>query len=201
MKPALGAMMLLASLPAAGLRAQAPEAIPFAPVGLFIARIEEGARIFTPVRLLPMEHPEALGHQFPTVLQLHGTEFPVLIWLGEQAGFRLWATLQRYPAEPDSSWPYQGFRQPPDSDQLRAARIVHRPDATAPLPGLRAVLYFSRAPVAFLVDTRPLSLKARGMKTPTTMGLDLSRADFLQGLQKAGQEVPPLGLAAVVYDP
>jgi hypothetical protein len=39
--------------------------------GIFIGKIEEGARIFTPVRLLPFGHPEALNHEFPTETQLY----------------------------------------------------------------------------------------------------------------------------------
>src|SRR5512140_2920330 len=81
--------------------------------GIFIGAIEEGARIFTPVRLLPFDHPEALGHQFPTVLQLHRDEDRLLILLGQHAGLRLSATLQRYPKQPDTVWPYANFQSPP----------------------------------------------------------------------------------------
>ena len=87
------------------------EGRPFLPVGVFIAPIEEGARIFTPVRLLPFDHPEALGHEFPNALQLHGTEFDTLVLLGSHAGLGLAATLQRYPRQPDAAWPYPGFDQ------------------------------------------------------------------------------------------
>jgi hypothetical protein len=44
------------------------------PIGIFLGRIEEGARISTPVRLLPFDHHESDGHQFPNALRLYGTE-------------------------------------------------------------------------------------------------------------------------------
>lgn len=163
---------------------------PYLPVGLFIGAIEEGARIFTPVRLLPFDHPESLRHEFPTVLQLRGNEFPMLIWLGERAGLKLRPTLQRYPAEPRRSWPYPAFRMPPDSTTLRCATVVRYPRADAPLPGLRAVLYDNRELVAFIVDTRGISLAERGMDRPTSMGLDVSRAQLLEAIATSA---PPAG--------
>jgi hypothetical protein len=84
---------------------------PFLPVGVFIAPIEEGARIFTPVRLLPFDHPEAYGHEFPNALQLRGSEFDAIVLVGEHAGLRLSATHQRYPEQPDPTWPFEGFEQ------------------------------------------------------------------------------------------
>jgi len=163
--------------------------------------VEEGARIFTPARLLPKDHPESMGHDFPTVLQLHGSEFPALLWLGNQAGMHLWATLQRYPTEPSPTWPYPDFAQPPDTAQLRVTPVVHRPNAEAPLPGLRAALFGNRSPILFIVDTRGLTLAERGMKQPTTMGLDVTRAAFLAALGRAGAMAPAEGLGAVIFDP
>ncbi len=170
----------------------------YLPVGLFIASIEEGARIFTPVRLLPFGHPEALTHQFPTVLQLHAGEYDLLVLLGRAAGYGLSATLQRYPAQPDSSWPYAGYQKPP-ADSFRAAVVVHRPVSDSPLPGLRAVALLDRVPLAFIVDTRSLSLADRGMKQATTMGLDITRVQFLDALERASAEAPPTGPAIVVF--
>lgn len=170
----------------------------YVPVGLFIASIEEGARIFTPVRLLPFGHPEALTHQFPTVLQLHAGEFDLLVLLGRQAGYGLWATLERYPTQPDSSWPYAGFQKPP-ADSFRTAAVVRRPASDSPLPGLRAVALLDRAPLAFIVDTRSLTLAQRGMKQATTMGLDITRAQFLDALNRAAAETPSIGPAIVVF--
>jgi hypothetical protein len=182
--------------------AQAPAAPgkPYLTVGLFFGRIEEGARIFTPVRLLPFGDPEGGTHQFPTLQQLHGTEFAALVWLGNQAGLRLGTTLQRYPTEPSADWPYPAFAPPPDSISLRAAVIARRPAGATPLPGLRAVLYDARQPILFLVDTRALTLAQRGMRGATAMGLDIARADLLRALEQAADAAPPRGLWAVIYE-
>jgi hypothetical protein len=182
----------------APLAAQTSE--PCVPVGLFFASIEEGARIFTPVRLLPFGHPEALTHEFPTVLQLHRGELELLVTLGRAAGYGLAATLQRYPTQPDSSWPYTGFRSPP-ADTFAAAPQIHRPRANAPVPGLRAVALFDATPLAFLVDTRGLSLAERGMAHGTTMGLDLTRHQLLVGLEQAAAGTPAHGPAIVLFGP
>jgi hypothetical protein len=196
-------MLLLACtvLGASGLRAQNPEASQrYVTTGIFIASIEEGARIFTPVRLLPFGHPEALQHQFPTVQQLHGGEDQVLIAIGQAAGLRLTATLQRYPTQPDSLWPYAPFEPPPVA-AVRAAPMMTRGGAEAPLPGLRAVAFIDRFPLSFIVDTRGLSLASRRMQGPTTMGLDISRADFVAALTAAAQLVPEHGAAILVFHP
>lgn len=177
----------------------ADQAKPYLPIGLFLGRIEEGARIFTPVRLLPFEHPEALGHEFPTVLQLHAHEFPALLWLGHRAGLRLRATLQRYPTEPSADWPYPDFSPPPDTTALGPAPVERRDPTEAPLPGLLAVLYHDRHPVLFLVDTRALTLEQRNMRAPTTMGLDLTRAEFLAALERARHLAPADGFGAVLF--
>jgi hypothetical protein len=167
--------------------AQPPAPPRYLTTGLFIASIEEGARIFTPARLLPLDHPEALGHQFPTVLQLHGGEDQVLLAIGQAAGLRLAATLQRYPTEPDTLWPYAPFAPPPVA-AIRAAPLI-----------TRAAADVDRFPVSFIVDTRGLSLADRHMRQPTTMGLDLSRAEFLDALTRAAQSAPPSGAAVIVY--
>jgi hypothetical protein len=171
---------------------------PYLPVGVFIAPIEEGARIFTPVRLLPFDHPEALRHEFPNALQLRGSEFETLVLLGGHGGLGLAATLQRYPAQPDASWPYDGFSQPP-LEALRKAAVVRRSDADAPLPGLKVVGFYNGALVAFIVDTRGLSLKARRMTRPSTMGLDITRAEFLAAVQKAAAQLSAGEGTIVVY--
>ena len=168
------------------------------PIGIFLGNIEEGARIFTPVRLLPFEHPEAEGHQFPNALQLYSTEPALLIWLGRQAGYGLRATLMRYPKEPSPARPYVGF-SPPDTSVLHSANIVHRPAVDAELAGLRAVLFIDKKPVCFIVDTRNLSLKERGMTAPTTMGLDINRSDFVTALAKAARFVEGQRVGAVVF--
>ena len=178
--------------------AQQPATKPVVPIGIFIGSIEEGARIFTPVRLLPFDHPEAQGHQFPNALQLYGTELNVLLWLGQQAGYKLWATLTRYPKAPSPDWPYGEFSQP-DTAHLRSLECIMRPASDAPIMGLRAVLFQNQAPVAFIVDTRNLTLKERGMGRATSMGLDISRADFLKGLRKADPYPESHSAFAVIF--
>lgn len=166
--------------------------------GLFIASIEEGARIFTPVRLLPFDHPESLGHQFPTVQQLHRGEDQVLLALGEAAGLRLGATLERYPTQPDTVWPYAPFIPPPAAE-IRGASVIAKPAQDAPLPGLRALALIDRFPIAFIVDTRGLSLADRHMGRPTSMGLDVTRAEFLAAIARAARTAPAAGAAVLVY--
>ena len=201
MRAPLMRIILLAALAEAGVTpVTAQVEKPYLTVGLFLGRIEEGARIFTPARLLPLDHPEALGHDFPTVQQLHGTEFPTLLWLGSRTGLDLRATLQRYPVEPSPDWPYPGFRPPPDTTRLQRAVVVHRPRSDGTLPGLRAVLYDGGVPVLFIVDTRNLTLAERGMKAATTMGLDIGRREFLTALDQAARLVPGSGLRIIVFD-
>jgi len=175
------------------------DAGPFVTVGLFFASIEEGARIFTPVRLLPREHAEALGHDFPTVLQLHGGEDRLLIALGRAAGLSLAMTLQRYPTEPDTTWPYAPFKQPPvhDFDRLEPRR---RAATDATLPGLRAAAFLNGFPLAFIIDTRGLSLAARGMERATSSGLDVSRAQVEVALSAIAATGPRAGAWIIVFE-
>lgn len=192
-------MLSVAFFGIAGVRAQAPSQQPlYVTTGIFIASIEEGSRIFTPTRLLPFGHPEALTHEFPTVQQLHGGEDQVLIVIGQAAGLGLGATLQRYPTQPDSLWPYAPF-QPPPVEAIRAAKVIIKPTKASPMAGLRAVAYVDRFPVSFIVDTRGLSLAERHMQQATTMGLDINRAAFLAALEKASHLVPERGAAILVF--
>jgi len=170
----------------------------FLTVGLFIASIEEGARVFTPVRLLPFDHPEAYGHEFPTVEQFHGGEERILITLGRSAGLLLQATLLRYPSPPDSTWPYRPF-EPPPVQTFTALSPLRRPADTAPIPGLRAVAFLDGFPLAFIIDTRGLSLAARHMQRATTSGLDITRQQLLTGLAAAAATGPASGPWLLVY--
>jgi hypothetical protein len=191
------AFALAAAVVATSVGAQAgPPA--YVTTGIFIGAIEEGARIFTPARLLPFDHPEALGHQFPTALQLHRGEDRLLLLLGRHAGLGLRATLQRYPTEPDTLWPYAPFQAPP-VDTFQSVVPILRPASAAPLAGLRAVAYLDRFPVAFIVDTRGLTLAERHMQQATTMGLDITRAQFTDALGVAARMVPASGPALLVY--
>jgi hypothetical protein len=167
--------------------------------GIFIGSIEEGARIFTPVRLLPFGHPEALDHQFPTAQQLHGGEDQALLIIGAAAGLRLAATLQRYPTQPDSLWPYAPY-QPPPVEQIRAAPVIKKPALASPLPGLRAVAYIHHYPISFIVDTRGLTLAERHMSQATTMGLDITRARFVEALTNASKFIGNRSEAILVFE-
>jgi len=174
-RPLFASLLALALfLPAS--RASARQEI--VPIGVFIGSIEEGARIFTPIRLLPFEHPDSEGHEFPNALRLHEKEVEALVWLGELAGLKLTATLRRYPATPAADWPYAEFREFP-VDRLRTIAVRRLPAEDAPIPGLRAAAILDGRMVCFIVDTRGLTLEERGMERATAMGLDLSRADFL----------------------
>jgi hypothetical protein len=191
----------IAALTAAPLRAQGVPApnggATYLTIGLFIGAIEEGARIFTPVRLLPRAHPEAMGHDFPTVLQFHRGEVPLLTLLGSRAGLLLAATLQRYPQQPDTAWPYSGFRPPP-VDLFEGAPVRTTAEG-APLPGLRAVAYLDGSPLAFIVDTRGLTLAERGMGRATSAGLDVTRAQLLTSLRAAAARGPAAGPWMLVF--
>jgi hypothetical protein len=110
----------------------------------------------------------------------------------------LGATLQRYPTEPDTLWPYAPFARPPVTE-IRAAPVLSLRASEAPLPGLRALAVVDRFPISFIVDTRGLSLADRRMRQATTMGLDLSRAEFLAALTRAAQAAPATGAAVIVY--
>lgn len=170
----------------------------FLTVGLFIASIEEGARVFTPVRLLPFDHPEAHGHEFPTVEQFHRGEERILIALGRSAGLLLEATLLRYPSPPDSTWPYHPY-EPPPVPVFTSLSPVRRAAEAAPIPGLRAVAFLDGFPLAFIIDTRGLSLAARHMQRATTSGLDITRQQLLMGLAAAAEAGPASGPWVLVY--
>jgi len=155
------------------------------PIGVFIGSIEEGARIFTPIRLLPFEHPDSEGHEFPNALRLHEKEVEALVWLGELVGLRLTTTLRRYPATPTADWPYPDFPEFP-AERLRTMEIRRLPASDAPIPGLRGAAILDGRMVCFIVDTRGLTLEDRKMERATAMGLDLSRAEFLSRFPDTG---------------
>ncbi len=172
---------------------------PVVPVGLFIGKIEEGARIFTPIRLLPFEHPESEAHEFPNALQLHQSEYEALVWLGELIGLRLAATLQRYPGPPAAQWWYDEFEEVPVG-KIKGATAHHKNSKASSVPGLRAVVFYEEVPICFIVDTRGLTLQERGMDRPTTMGLDMTRAQFLAGLVEAGSSLPNERVSIVTFE-
>lgn len=193
-------LMALASVTAslAAARTEHGMSKPYLTFGIFIGKIEEGARVFTPVRLLPFNHPEALGHEFPTALELHESEYEVLVFIGEKVGLKLQTTLERYPRQPISTWKYPAFEIPP-VEQIKRADTLSFDAKTSPIPGLRVVAYKDRFPLSFIVDTRRLTLDERGMKRATAMGLDITRAQFLNGLMSVGSRIPDHGTWVVIF--
>lgn len=177
-----------------------PQRKPYITFGIFIGKIEEGARIFTPVRLLPYEHPEAGGHDFPTAKRFHQKEYEVLVLLGEKVGLKLKATLQRYPTAPVAEWWYPEFLIPP-VEEVKSAEVKIVNSRKSPIPGLRVVAFKEGFPLCFIVDTRGLSLEERRMKWATTSGLDITRQQFLQGLAEISSWFPPDGSWIVVFKP
>jgi len=198
--PASGPVRGSAAAPATGSAATSAHASgpqePSVPIGLFIASIEEGARIFTPVRLLPFEHPDAFGHEFPNALVLHRSELDLLVDLGHRVGLGLATTLERYPRPPVDEWPYPELEPPPAIGP--SAREVAA-DGPPPLPGLRAACFRDGRLIAFIVDTRGMTLGERGMSRPTSMGLDLTRAEFLEALGRVADRWAPAGEVVVTF--
>jgi len=103
--------------------------------------------------------------------------------------------------EPSPEWPYPEFSQLPDTSALRTVVPIRRPKSDALLKGLRAVLFVNREPVGYIVDTRNLTLEERGMSRATSMGLDISRADFLAALTKANTFLDGRDTAVVIFAP
>ena len=99
---------------------------------------------------------------------------------------------------PSTDWPYPEFQQPPDSAALARAPVRRRAPAEAPLSGLRAAIFDGSALVAFIVDTRGISLAARHMTRTTSMGLEIDRAEFLRALHSAAA-APGSGLSVVLW--
>jgi hypothetical protein len=122
----------------------------------------------------------------------------LLLLLGQRAGLLLGVTLERYPTQPDTLWPYAPF-SPPPTTVFDTVHTVVRPAEAVPLPGLRAVAYLDRFPLAFIVDTRGFSLAERHMARATAMGLDVTRAELLSALARASEAVVPTGAAILVY--
>src|SRR4029453_12065883 len=121
-----------------------------------------------------------------------------LVTLGRAAGLLLGTTLQRYPTEPDTEWPYSPIRRPP-AQQFDSVSPRRKPTADVPLPGLRALAYPDGFPLAFIVDTRGMSLAARRMDRPTSSGLDVTRAQLQAALAAGAREGPSAGVWMLVY--
>jgi len=177
-------------------------AAPPAPLtfGLFIAAVEEGGRMFTPIRLVPFEHPDSLSHEFPNAMQQHIDEVRAEEHLGRLVGLHLRATIRRYPRPPAETWRYDGEFAPPEIDRILAAEVHHVPFDDSPVVGLRALAVVDGRPTVFITDTRGLTLAERGMTRPTTSGIDLTRAEFLAGLTAVAAHVPPTGAHIIVVE-
>jgi hypothetical protein len=54
-------------------------------------------------------------------------------------------------------------------------------------------------PLAFILDSRRLTLQQRGMQRASAMGLDLTRAQFLAALDSVAQRINSRGTVVVVF--
>lgn len=158
----------------------------FLPIGIYLGSPEEGARVLTAVRLYPETHPDALGHEYPTAFGFRRSEVELLVRMGRLVGLDLYATLMRHPSPPEEEWGFDGFSPPPPA-LLQAESIEAGP---TPVPGVRVVAYVDGEPLAYLVDTRGLSLEERGMERATSSGLDIPRTAFVSALEAAGRQLP-----------
>lgn len=191
-------IVVFAALLAPSARAQEDAPNPYATVVMLLASPDEGARMFSMARLLPPDHPVAIGHDFPTLQTIHPFEVDVLVHLGEQVGLGLRPTLERH-KKPSIIWPHYPQFQLPPVEAIRAAPIERRAAAAARVPGLRAVAFVDGLPAAVLIDTRGLSLAERGMQRPTTSGLDITRAHLDEELSRIAADLPSEGSAIVVF--
>lgn len=149
--------------------------------GIYLGNIEEGARIISFVRLLPKEHPQAQGHDYPTLFQFHKSEFETHLLLGEQLGWKLYATLFRHPTAPGDDWKFQEYT-PINVNRIRDAKSIDKSNSL--IPGIKILACLNNQPVAYIIDTRDLSLKERGMTRATSSGLDMNRDQFEQILKE-----------------
>lgn len=177
---ALGLALLTATIPSAAQPDSSSAA--YLPVGVYLGDISEGARIITFIRLFPVGHPMAEEHTYPTASVLHRTEVELLIHMGRQLDFNLYATLNRFPDPPTGEWQWPEF-EPPPVEVLTGGESGPFPDEVA-IPGLVALACLNRGPLAYLVDTRDLTLEERGMERATSSGLDMSRDIFEQELRR-----------------
>jgi len=145
---------------------------PYIPVGIYLGNIEEGARIITFVRLFPLGHPLADGHEFPTANVLHIGEVEIFLEMGKTLGWNLYATLHRFPDPPRRDWFYSDFEPPPN---IKSEGFIINKRQTVPLPGLRSITCHQKQPLAYIFDTRSLTLEERSMERPTSSGVEISR--------------------------
>jgi len=158
----------------------------FIPIGFTLGDLTLGERVITFHRLLPFDHPETQGHQFPTATVFTKKEVEIFMHLGNQIGWNLYATLWRHPATPVDDWMY------PDYPELPLAKIkelaIVKPKSPPPLKGLKAVCFLNNEPVIYIIDTRGITLAERGMQRATAGGIDMTRREFLDKLREAQKE-------------
>ena len=130
----------------------------------------------------------------------HTSEADSLIVLGQRAGLGLAATVRRYPRPTTEDWPFTEFA-PPTAQDLETAPVIRVSEPCTEIPGLRVAAFNSRDLICFVVDTRGWTLEERGMSRATTLGLDLTRAEFLDGIAEVAHSAPDVGTALVVFAP
>jgi len=156
--------------------AQEQEADHFLPIGFSLGNIEIGERIITFHRLFPLDHPESKGHVFPTATQYSRSEFEVFMHLGSLLGWNLYATLNRHPTFPSEEWQYPDFTEPP-FERIKELEVIEQKDPV--LPGLKAICFINRHLIAYILDTRNVSLEDRKLPRAVAGGYDLTREEFI----------------------
>jgi len=153
------------------------------PIGFTLGDLTLGERIITFHRLLPFDHPETNGHQFPTATVYTQNEVEIFMQLGNLLGWNLYATLWRHPSTPVEEWMYPDYPELPKS-KIKELDVV-RTNKEPTLKGLKAVCFLNNKPVVYIIDTRGISLAERGMSRPTAGGIDMTRAEFLTKLSES----------------
>ena len=169
----------------------------FIPVGIYLGDIEEGARIISFVRLFPKGHSKAEGHDFPTAKVFYIGEVEILLEMGKSLGWNLYATLYRLPDPPIKKWPYLDF-EPPPNIKSSGFTIIER--QTVPIPGLLSIACSQEEPLAYIFDTRNLTLEERNMERPTSSGIDISRDKLEMTLTIEYTSFYHRQLAIIVYN-
>ena len=159
----------------------------FIPIGIYLGDLTLGERVITFTRFLPFSHPETKGHDYPTATLFTKSEVEIFMHLGEQLGWNLYATLWRHPATPVDQWMYPEFPELP-VEKIKNLPVVESDDSP-PLKGLKAVCFLNDQPVAFIMDTRGITLEERGMKRSTSSGVDMSREEFFSRLSLSQKEM------------
>lgn len=165
---------------------QAKQEHDYIPIGFSLGDLTLGERVITFHRLLPFDHPETRGHEFPTATVYTKNEVDIFIYIGKQLGWNLYATLWRHPSTPVDKWMYPDYPELPGK-KITSLEIIHS-KSEPPLKGLRAVCFLNNKPVVYIFDTRGISLKERGMSRATAGGIDMTRKEFLNKLSSAKED-------------